>query len=344
MSDDVWAEAEEIACVGVERPHLVILGAGASLAAFPSGERNGKKLPVMRDFAEVLGLDALLGKSGIPGPYDDFEALFSDISQDEGKGLLRMELERLVYEYFADLELPDEPTLYDHLILSLREKDAIATFNWDPFLAQAASRNSEFAPIPDVLFLHGNVAFGYCPKCRTSYPLQHWCPAGHGELCKSPLLYPLKRKDYQVDEAIASHWRRFDFHLKRAWALTIFGYGAPRTDVEAVQRMKTAWGETHQRRLEETEILDIRDEEELASTWAPFIHSHHCTIQRSFYQSYIAQFPRRSGEALWAQLLDCKWLDPHVFPVNASFTELYDWLQPRIDVEREHARSQARLL
>jgi hypothetical protein len=32
------------------------------------------------------------------------------------------------------LELPDHPTVYDHLLLSLRKKDAIFTFNWDPFL------------------------------------------------------------------------------------------------------------------------------------------------------------------------------------------------------------------
>lgn len=32
------------------RPHVVLLGAGASRAAFPSGEETGKHLPLMNDF------------------------------------------------------------------------------------------------------------------------------------------------------------------------------------------------------------------------------------------------------------------------------------------------------
>jgi len=34
------------------KPRVVILGAGASLAAFPDGDKNGKKLPLMCDFVE----------------------------------------------------------------------------------------------------------------------------------------------------------------------------------------------------------------------------------------------------------------------------------------------------
>ncbi|KQB43892.1 hypothetical protein RCH33_382 [Flavobacterium daejeonense] len=29
-----------------EMPYLVLLGAGASLASFPNGDKNGKKLPI----------------------------------------------------------------------------------------------------------------------------------------------------------------------------------------------------------------------------------------------------------------------------------------------------------
>jgi len=39
-----------------QRPHIVILDAGASLAALPHGDRNGRKLPVMDNFMETLGL------------------------------------------------------------------------------------------------------------------------------------------------------------------------------------------------------------------------------------------------------------------------------------------------
>ncbi|MEW6087649.1 MAG: hypothetical protein AB1498_05040 [bacterium] len=42
------------------RRHIVILGAGASVAAFPNGDANGKILPTMDNFVESnqLPLDA----------------------------------------------------------------------------------------------------------------------------------------------------------------------------------------------------------------------------------------------------------------------------------------------
>jgi cyclic nucleotide-binding protein len=46
------------------------------------------------------------------------------------------ELLEIAREDFARLLVrhPELLTLYDHLVLSLRPKDVIATFNWDPFL------------------------------------------------------------------------------------------------------------------------------------------------------------------------------------------------------------------
>ena len=335
MNDGTWPESEEIKALQTGRPHLVILGAGASLAAFPNGDRNGKRLPVMKTFADVVDLKDVLRAANISEPYDDFEAIYSDIALDPNRQELKTEIENRVLSYFSSLELPDEPTLYDHLVLSLRPKDVIATFNWDPFLCQAASRNNSFGGAPYLLFLHGNVAFPYCADCKIGYPLQSTCRNCGKLLVKSPLLYPVKQKDYQADPAIASHWRVLEQALNRAWALTMFGYGAPQTDVEAVRVMKTAWGDVNRRELEQTEIIDVRLEDDLTRTWAPFIHTHHYTIRRSFYDSYIAGFPRRSGEALWAQLMECRFFDPHEFPRDADFSGLYNWLQRRIDAEQK---------
>lgn len=39
--------------------HLVMLGAGASRAACPNGDRNGKKLPVMSEIGEVINIDGI---------------------------------------------------------------------------------------------------------------------------------------------------------------------------------------------------------------------------------------------------------------------------------------------
>ncbi len=47
---------DEIKDVKFGRPHVVILGAGASLAAFPNGDANGISLPLMYNFIKKLGL------------------------------------------------------------------------------------------------------------------------------------------------------------------------------------------------------------------------------------------------------------------------------------------------
>ena len=135
----------------VKRPHVIIIGAGASLAAFPNGDRNGRRLPVIKNFVDVIGLANLFAKYGINPPYDDFEGIYSDIVAKPSQAALQREIETIVNDYFCGLALPDEPTLYDHLILSLRPKDVIATFNWDPFLWQAAARNHHFGGAPSLL-------------------------------------------------------------------------------------------------------------------------------------------------------------------------------------------------
>lgn len=37
------------------RPHVVLLGAGATMAAIPNGDKNGRKSSVMNNFIEELG-------------------------------------------------------------------------------------------------------------------------------------------------------------------------------------------------------------------------------------------------------------------------------------------------
>src|SRR5436190_220154 len=56
-----FSRAEEIAQVKVQRPHVVILGAGASLASLPNGDKNGKSLPLMKkDLIATFNWDPLL--------------------------------------------------------------------------------------------------------------------------------------------------------------------------------------------------------------------------------------------------------------------------------------------
>lgn len=45
------------------RPHVVLLGAGASCAAIPNGDKNGRKISGMNGFIEKLGLTDIIEKN-----------------------------------------------------------------------------------------------------------------------------------------------------------------------------------------------------------------------------------------------------------------------------------------
>ena len=74
------SKEEEISQVSMGKPHVVILGAGASIAAFLNGDKNGKKLPSMLNFVEVLGLGALLDSVGVEHQDRNFEDIYDFIS------------------------------------------------------------------------------------------------------------------------------------------------------------------------------------------------------------------------------------------------------------------------
>jgi hypothetical protein len=60
------------------RPHVVILGAGASLAANPSGGARGRPLPLMSNVVDVLGLRSLVEGAGHDA-NQSFESLYSSL-------------------------------------------------------------------------------------------------------------------------------------------------------------------------------------------------------------------------------------------------------------------------
>ncbi len=135
------------------------------------------------------------------------------------------------------------PTLYDHLILSLRDKDVIATFNWDPFLIQAYRRNHKTVKsLPKIVFLHGNVLSGYCRRDNIHGTKNGRCAKCGQPYTPSQLLYPIKTKDYNSDPEISSQWEFLKDVLKHALVVTIFGYGAPASDAAAIDILSQAWG------------------------------------------------------------------------------------------------------
>lgn len=176
--------------------HVVILGAGASIAStIRNPELSGKKLPSMDNFIDVVGLRDIVERLPEKLVANNFETLYSNLHKDNPQSEEILEIETRVFDYFKDMKLPNEPTIYDYLVLSLRPKDLIATFNWDPFLYQAFVRNSEVADMPYLCFLHGNVALGYSKEDKRCGPAGWYSKATENYFEPTRLLYPIDQKD-----------------------------------------------------------------------------------------------------------------------------------------------------
>jgi len=324
---------DEINQIEKRKPHVVILGAGASRAALPNGDKYSQRIPLMNNFVEILELGDLLYDSHINLKSDSFEDIYSKLYKSEEHDKLRSKLEKRIYAYFKQMQITDNPSIYDHLLLSLRDKDIVATFNWDPFLIQAYQRNASRFTLPRLLFLHGNVEVGYCEKDRIAGINGNNCSRCGEVLKPTKLLYPVDKKDYHLDGFIYLQWKELQYNLRNAFMITIFGYSAPKSDVSAIELMKFAWGDIESREMEQTEMIDIKSEDTLCNTWQPFIHTHHYDVHRSFYESWIANHPRRTGEAHINQYYYAKFINNNPIPKDLSFLELWKWLKPLQDVE-----------
>jgi hypothetical protein len=333
MTDILFTRDEEIKDVSMSRPHVVILGAGASLAAFPTGDANGDPLPLMGNLADTLGLSDDLKSVGLGHLCHDFEEAYNEVCNRPSLVQLRKQIEERAVLYFRFLRMPETPTLYDYLVLSLREKDVIATFNWDPFLWQACTRNHKAAKPPRVFFLHGCATIGFCEKDKRQGMLYLRCPVCHEPFQPTRILFPIKQKDYVSDPYISSQWSSLKGALQNAFLFTVFGYGAPATDVAAVDLMGDAWGPSSSRSLEQIELIDIADEATLRQRWQRFIHSHHVETKASFYGSLLSTHPRRTCEALWRSLMEGKFREGNPIPRFDTLDELHSWLRPLLESE-----------
>lgn len=318
---------EKNAC---DSPHVVILGAGASRAAFLNGDRNGKRLPLMADLVEFVGLEEVLSEAGIKHKGRNFERIFTEFMHATD---LRHEIELLVYDYFADLGLPEHVTLYDELVLSLRKKDLIATFNWDPLLLHAYARNSAIEQLPAVLFLHGNVGVGACREHRRKGHQGTNCEVCGNVLEPTPLLYPITEKDYFEDPFIRSEWQELRHFLEYAYLVTIFGYSAPDADAAAMELMHGAWTANLSREFAQISIVDLKGEEELERTWSPFFVRNHYGTSEDLDGSNLFTHPRRSCDAFAMATLQLHPCQPNPLPRLRDLPELHKWIRPLVDQE-----------
>jgi hypothetical protein len=116
--------------------------------------------------------------------------------------------------------------------------------------------------------------------------------------------------------------------------LTIFGYGAPATDVKAVELLQQGWGDNPTFELAEVGIVDIRPEEELRKTWEPFLCRTHYSVSNTIWDTWLFHAPRRSCESLaMATLQNDPW-PGNPFPRCKSLVTLQSWLTPLLLEER----------
>lgn len=314
-----------------KRPHVLLLGAGASRAALPTGDAHGRVLPVMDDFVRVVGLESLLDEIGADYRGQNIEDLYADVVEAGGSSLAR--LERAIFDYFSSLELPDHPTIYDYLVLSVCSGDMIATFNWDPLLIQAMRRNYSRVDEPRLVFLHGNVSVGFCSKDQVMGTNRTRCSKCGDVFTPSKLLYPIRQRDYSSDEFITGEWDMFRYYLKQAAMFTIFGYSAPKSDSDAVDAIREAWGTSQFRQFEQIEMIDLRTEDELTLTWQDLIHTHHYEVTDDYFKSWLGRHPRRGVDQFVAQFLEAQFIEDDPVPQHVGFEELWAWFDQRIGAE-----------
>ncbi len=63
------------------RPHVVILGAGASCAAIPDGDKYGRKISAMSGFIEKLGLGDILSKVELITESNNLEDIYMELDE-----------------------------------------------------------------------------------------------------------------------------------------------------------------------------------------------------------------------------------------------------------------------
>ena len=270
------------------------------MAAFENGDRSGCQLPLMDNLVDVVGLRRLIQQAGKAFSADgNFEVTYSRLVSSGLHKQVVKDIESRIRDYFKSLQIGAEATLYDGLVLSLRRKDAVFTFNWDPFLFDAYARNHDTADLPRIFFLHGNVRIAACAKHPENFgDIGHLCPICMKRLVAVPLLYPIETKDYSRNGYIRSSWDAAWYYFAEAFVLTIFGYGAPQSDVEAIELLKSAWFQRSDRKIEHIEIIDTASTSVLYNRWKDFAPTRHLKMKRLLCDSWLAMYPRRSVECL----------------------------------------------
>lgn len=306
-------------------PHVAILGAGASKAAFCSGDRNHRLIPLIDEIPSILSpLWRELLRDANP-PDSGFEIQFSWLRTkgDYTKELSAIESE--IIQYFSSLDLPDHPTIYDYLLLGLRPKDLVATFNWDPFLLLSHTRNRGVVDLPDIRFLHGCVKYATCEDHDVLGTIGETCPNCSRSLNSGRLFFPDADKNYTQDSLVQRDWDKTIDRLKKSFHLTIFGYSGPASDHKARELLLSGWQKTPMLSVSHVEIIDVAKDEILRERWKDFIPFQHDMVTPDYWSSTLARWPRRTAEYKLSASLDgipSEEIGPFY---TESLSELQEW-------------------
>lgn len=312
-------------------PHVVILGAGASKACCPSGDAQGRPLPVMADLVRALSLEDVVRESG-HDPAENFETIYSELYAAGDIATVKA-LDDGTRSYFESIRLPDHVTVYDYLLLSMRPKDMIVSFNWDPLLPQAYRRWRHLGDVlPEIIFPHGNVDLAlHAENRQIAFACDVIGKSGF-EPCR--LLYPVEKKNYSDDPFIAEQWNVATGWLGGAYFVTVFGYSAPATDVEARKLLKDAWINNPTCSLGAFDVVDIRPKHKLERSWREFLKPTHGAYLSNIMHTFPMHHPRRTCEAFgFATLQQQPWRE-EPFPVVTDLDALEKWVQPLLEEEK----------
>lgn len=276
--------------------HLVILGAGSTIATIPKGDKNGEFSYTLDNLLNDKCFASFVEKvQALDYQIDDVEALCNQLYKENRP--LYDEFESLVLKKYASLELPDGFTILDRLVLSLTPNDAIISFNWDDLVIQAYQRMSEYVPeemLPILAFPHGNAQAVYDNKHYTSKRI-----VTSTSLFDSPLNMPVDEIDYKSDVFINSQWHILDFFMRNAQMVTFFGYRGPDSDEQDLKHLDELFAKNEI--CDKIEIID-KDQEsavEVAKRLERFkMQPNWLYPCADFWHSTIAKYPRRTLSVL----------------------------------------------
>ena len=152
-------------------------------------------------------------------------------------------------------------------------------------------------------------------------------------------MFPVKQKNYSEDPFIKNQWEILRWHLNYAYLVTIFGYSAPTTDIEAKNLMLSAWKDNPTRELAQFNIVDIKNREELKHSWKDFSVRQYNGISDDFgisdnlLNTYIFSHPRRTCEAFAMATLQQEPWRENPFPLISDLHLLHSWIAPLLKEE-----------